>query len=283
MPSSPPPDSGLVSFPDQSRPPRNCCRWGKCRRSRWSSKRRSAPGIETIVIVNHPSKTPVEQYFDPAPDLLDDAGAGRQARAGGTLAPPRQTRRAVRPPGDRSASVTPSVWPARWSATSRSPCCCPTRSWATPISSPRCSMAAAQIGWLGDCCQGSAPRAGQLLWRGRSVGPDCAGRLLPVGDLVEKPPVDRRPSDYIIIGRYVLLGRGDDRDRPVDSRRRRRVAAHRRAARRYAGYQPFHCSRRRRAARRPRPLRHRQPGRLARSGHRDFARRSPSSARRCAS
>jgi UTP--glucose-1-phosphate uridylyltransferase len=34
-------------------------------------------------------------------------------------------------------------------------------------------------------------------------GPMQAGGLLPVRDLVEKPPVDQAPSDFVIIGRYV--------------------------------------------------------------------------------
>src|SRR5690606_13523558 len=35
-------------------------------------------------------------------------------------------------------------------------------------------------------------------------GPIDAAGVIPVADLVEKPPVDEAPSDYILIGRYVL-------------------------------------------------------------------------------
>ena len=35
-------------------------------------------------------------------------------------------------------------------------------------------------------------------------GPIDADGVIPVADLVEKPPVDEAPSDYILIGRYVL-------------------------------------------------------------------------------
>ncbi|MET0146266.1 MAG: UTP--glucose-1-phosphate uridylyltransferase [Ilumatobacteraceae bacterium] len=36
------------------------------------------------------------------------------------------------------------------------------------------------------------------------TGPVDADGVVPIGDLVEKPPVDEAPSDLIIIGRYVL-------------------------------------------------------------------------------
>jgi UTP--glucose-1-phosphate uridylyltransferase len=36
------------------------------------------------------------------------------------------------------------------------------------------------------------------------TGPVDADGVVPIGDLVEKPPIDEAPSDLIIIGRYVL-------------------------------------------------------------------------------
>ncbi len=36
------------------------------------------------------------------------------------------------------------------------------------------------------------------------TGPVDAAGVVPIGDMVEKPPVDEAPSDLIIIGRYVL-------------------------------------------------------------------------------
>ena len=36
------------------------------------------------------------------------------------------------------------------------------------------------------------------------TGPVDADGVVPIGDMVEKPPVDEAPSDLIIIGRYVL-------------------------------------------------------------------------------
>ena len=38
----------------------------------------------------------------------------------------------------------------------------------------------------------------------KPAGPVDEHGVLPVADLVEKPPVDEAPSDYILIGRYVL-------------------------------------------------------------------------------
>jgi UTP--glucose-1-phosphate uridylyltransferase len=35
-------------------------------------------------------------------------------------------------------------------------------------------------------------------------GPIDDDGVIPVADLVEKPPIDEAPSDYILIGRYVL-------------------------------------------------------------------------------
>jgi UTP--glucose-1-phosphate uridylyltransferase len=35
-------------------------------------------------------------------------------------------------------------------------------------------------------------------------GPMSPDGVIPVADLVEKPPVDEAPSEYILIGRYVL-------------------------------------------------------------------------------
>ena len=45
------------------------------------------------------------------------------------------------------------------------------------------------------------------------TGPVDADGVVPIGDLVEKPPVDEAPSDLIIIGRYVLTPGRVRRDR----------------------------------------------------------------------
>src|SRR5690606_12243599 len=48
------------------------------------------------------------------------------------------------------------------------------------------------------------PRADVSRYGVVAPGGPLDGDVLPIGDIVEKPPVAEAPSEYIIIGRYVL-------------------------------------------------------------------------------
>ena len=55
-------------------------------------------GIETVIVVNHPSKTAVERYFDPAPELLATLEQAGKHELAERLRHLDRARRAVRAP-----------------------------------------------------------------------------------------------------------------------------------------------------------------------------------------
>lgn len=159
-------------------------------------------GIETIVIVNHPSKTPVEQYFAPAPDLLDEL-----ERAGKTELAERLHRldrfdvRFVHQ--ERPLGLGHAVGMARDVVGDQ------------PFAVLLPDEIMGNSGLLAAMLDGAAQSNGSVI-AVKEVPRDQVssygvvapsgpldGVMLPVGNLVEKPPVDQAPSNYIIIGRYV--------------------------------------------------------------------------------
>ncbi len=159
-------------------------------------------GIETIVIVNHPSKTPVEQYFAPAPALLIEL-----ERAGKTELAERLHRldsfdvRFVHQ--ERPLGLGHAVGMARDVVGDQ------------PFAVLLPDEIMGNSGMLSAMLDGAAQSGGSVIAVKEVpheqvssygvVAPSgpLEGMMLPIGNLVEKPPVDQAPSDYIIIGRYV--------------------------------------------------------------------------------
>ena len=86
-------------------------------------------GIEHFVFVTGRNKAVIEDHFDIAYELEDDAApsAASTRRSRSSRATSRRPARRASPASrSRSASATPSGAPATSSATSPSPCCCPT-------------------------------------------------------------------------------------------------------------------------------------------------------------
>lgn len=160
-------------------------------------------GIETIIIVNHPSKSAVERYFDPAPELLATLEkAGKVALAERLRHLDRLDVRFVHQSDPLGLGHAVGM--------------------AAPIvgNEPFAVL-------LPDEIMGSSELLSAMLDAGASTGgsvvglkevpheqvsaygvvapsgPLGSGGLIPLSDMVEKPAVDDAPSDYVIIGRYV--------------------------------------------------------------------------------
>ena len=99
------------------------------------------------------------------------------------------------------------------------------------------------------------------------IGPVDSDGVVPIGDMVEKPPIDEAPSDLIIIGRYVLTPDVFDEIATGRVGRARGDPTHRRAAGSGAA---FPVPRRRQP---DRPLRHRHTARVPHRRHRADAAR----------
>ncbi len=160
-------------------------------------------GIETVIVVNHPSKTPVERYFAPAPALLADL-----ERAGKTELADRLHRldaldvRFVHQ--ERPLGLGHAVGMARDIVGDQ----------PFAVLLPDEIMGSSDL--LAAMLDG-AERSGGSVIAVKEVpheqvsaygvvspsGPLGDDAMLPIDNLVEKPPVDQAPSDYIIIGRYV--------------------------------------------------------------------------------
>jgi len=160
-------------------------------------------GIETVIVVNHPSKLGVEQFFEPNPDLLavlDKAGKHELAERLEHL--DRLDVRFVHQPealglghavgmaaelvGDEPFAV---LLPDEIMGSS---------ALLSAMLAASSSTGGSVVG-LKRVPRNEVNRYGVIAPVGE-VGPDG---VVQVSDLVEKPPVDKAPSDLIIIGRYV--------------------------------------------------------------------------------
>ena len=160
-------------------------------------------GIETVIVVNHPSKAAVERYFEPSSELIlqlekagkDDLAARlerldqldvRFVHQAEPLGLGHAVGMAAELVGDEPFAVL----------------------------LPDEVMGSSEL--LSAMLDASADHGGSVVGLKEvphervssygvvaPAGPMRAGGLLPVGDLVETPPVDEAPSDYVIIGRYV--------------------------------------------------------------------------------
>lgn len=164
-------------------------------------------GIETVIVVNHPSKTAVEQFFQPSPDLLallDKAGkhelAERLERIDGfdvrfvhqpeALGLGHAVGMAAELVGDEPFAVllpdeimgSSALLQAMIDASERT---------------------GGSVVGLKQVPRDEVNRYGVIA----PGGPVGADGVVSVVDLVEKPPVESAPSELIIIGRYVCSAR----------------------------------------------------------------------------
>ena len=160
-------------------------------------------GIETVIVVNHPSKTAVERYFDPAPELLANSSRRASTSSPNGCAPRPLDVRFVHQPeplglGHAVGMANELIGDEPFAVL------LPDEVMGSSDLLSAMLDAYAEHRRVGRRSEAGAARPGQLVRSRRPVRPDGrAGGLLPVSDLVEKPPVDEAPSDYVIIGRYV--------------------------------------------------------------------------------
>ena len=160
-------------------------------------------GIETIVVVNHPSKTSVEQYFAPAPALLAELErAGKDELAARLKRLDSFDVRFVHQ--ERPLGLGHAVGMAREAVGDK------------PFAVLLPDEIMGSSGLLSSMLDGAAASGGSVI-AVKEVpreqvssygvvspsGPIGEGSMLPIDNLVEKPPVDQAPSNLIIIGRYV--------------------------------------------------------------------------------
>lgn len=162
-----------------------------------------AAGIETVIVVNHPSKAAVERYFDPAPDLLATLErAGKDELAERLRRLDRLDVRFVHQNdplglGHAVGMAAPLVGDEPFAV-------------LLPDEIMGSSELLAAMLDASDATDGSVVGLKEVPHDQVSAygvvapaGELAPGGLLPVSDLVEKPPIDEAPSDYVIIGRYV--------------------------------------------------------------------------------
>ena len=160
-------------------------------------------GIETVIVVNHPSKTAVERYFDPAPELLATLEqAGKHELAERLRHLDRLDVRFVHQ--SEPLGLGHAVGMAKELIGDE----------PFAVLLPDEIMGSSEL--LSAMLDANALTGGSVVGLKQvpheqvssygvvaPSGPMAAGGLLPVGDLVEKPAVDAAPSDFVIIGRYV--------------------------------------------------------------------------------
>ena len=160
-------------------------------------------GIETVIVVNHPSKSAVERYFEPSSDLIVQLEkAGKDELAARLLRLDELDVRFVHQPeplglGHAVGMAAELVGDEPFA-----------------VLLPDEVMGSSDL--LAAMLDASAEHGGSVVGLKEvphelvssygvvaPSGPMRDGGLLPVSDLVEKPPVADAPSDYVIIGRYV--------------------------------------------------------------------------------
>jgi UTP--glucose-1-phosphate uridylyltransferase len=160
-------------------------------------------GIETIVVVNHSTKTAVERYFDPAPELLLTLErAGKHELAERLRRVESFDVRFVHQP--EPLGLGHAVGMAKELVGDE------------PFAVLLPDELMGSSGLLSEMLDESARTGGSVVGLKQvphdqvsaygvvaPSGAVAANGLVPVTDLVEKPPVDSAPSDLVIIGRYV--------------------------------------------------------------------------------
>ena len=162
-------------------------------------------GIEHIVVVSSRSKPAVEAYFAPAPELvqaLEDAGKAELADRVRSIG---SDWRATVVYQDEPKGLGHAVGCAR-EVVGDEPFAVLLPDELMGDSSllaqmnQVCSSSGGSVVALKEVPHEDVGRYGVI----DPAGPVDADGVVPVRDLVEKPPVDEAPSDLVIIGRYVL-------------------------------------------------------------------------------
>ena len=162
-------------------------------------------GIEHIVFVTGRNKAVIEDYFDLHPELIGtleqtgkkDAAAVARKPACRWPAPP-----ASSASSRRKALAMPSGARARSSATSPSPCCCPT--WCPLAGAGAWPKSSTSMSNRRQCiaverCDPSETNKYGIVGRGADIGGG-----FEVTAMVEKPAPANAPSNFYINGRYIL-------------------------------------------------------------------------------
>ena len=188
-------------------------------------------GIDHVVVVNSRTKPSIEAYFEDSPLViakLEQSGRGEMAERMRAIG--RDVRSALPTRTTPRAWDTPLAVAAKPLATSRSPCCFPTRSWAPASCWRRCAMCCVTTGGSVVGLK-SVPRDEVSAYGvvAPSTEMDADG-VIGIRDMVEKPKVDDAPSNLIIIGRYVLTPDIFEHIAKPHAGCWRRTAAHRRNA-----------------------------------------------------
>ncbi len=162
-------------------------------------------GIDHIVVVSSRSKPAVDHYFAPSPDLIAQLRASGKEPAAERLAAIGRDWRATVVYQDEPRGLGHAVGCAR-EAVGDEPFAV-----LLPDELMSSSSLLAQMNGVCAATEGSvvavvetAPERVSAYGVIDPSGPLSPDGVIPVKDLVEKPPVDQAPSNYILTGRYVL-------------------------------------------------------------------------------
>lgn len=162
-------------------------------------------GIDHIVVVSSRTKPAIEAYFEPAPEIIDALEASGKTELAARVRSIGADWRATIVYQDEPLGLGHAVGCAREAIGDQS------FAVLLPDELMGDSSLLAQMSGLCASTGGSVVALKQVPREDvgsygviAPTGPVDGDGVVPIGDLVEKPPVDEAPSDLIIIGRYVL-------------------------------------------------------------------------------
>jgi len=162
-------------------------------------------GIEHVVIVSSRSKPAIEAYFEPAPEIVDSLEASGKTELAARVRAIGADWRTTIVYQDEPRGLGHAVGCAR-EAIGDEPFAVLLPDELMGSSSLLahmngvCARTGGSVVALKEVPHDEVSRYGVIA----PSGPVDADGVVPVSDLVEKPPIDEAPSDLIIIGRYVL-------------------------------------------------------------------------------
>ncbi len=162
-------------------------------------------GIEHVVIVSSRSKPAIEAYFQPAPEIVESLEASGKAELAARVRGIGADWRTTIVYQDEPRGLGHAVGCAR-EAIGDEPFAVLLPDELMGSSSLLahmngvCARTGGSVVALKEVPHDEVSRYGVIA----PSGPVDADGVVPVADLVEKPPIDEAPSDLIIIGRYVL-------------------------------------------------------------------------------
>jgi UTP--glucose-1-phosphate uridylyltransferase len=162
-------------------------------------------GIDHIVVVSSRGKPAIEAYFQPAPELLDALEASGKTDLAERVRSIGSDWKATVVYQDEPRGLGHAVGCAR-DAIGDQPFAVLLPDEIMGNSSLLahmngvCAATGGSVVALKEVPHEDVGRYGVIA----PTGPVDADGVIPIGDMVEKPPIDEAPSDFIIIGRYVL-------------------------------------------------------------------------------